>query len=104
MLHVTAVLLPSGLNANSDLFEPWNGRVKSTLIDTSSLGWLSVTTMRPSPTLSLPDQVKPASLPAGAPSKPILALGSSLAHGDHACHWCRSFTCANTVAAGAAMV
>src|SRR6266480_5887826 len=77
MLHVTAVRPPSGLNANSAVLVAAKGLTNSSLIRTSSFGRLSVIVMRPSPTLPLP---------------------------DHASQLWKSFTWANTAAAGAAIV
>src|SRR5919204_2193409 len=86
MAQVTAVRLPSGLNVNSAVLVPAIGCTKSSLILMRSAGRLSVTVMRPSPTLLLPAQAKTAPSPADAPSKVVLALGSSFAQGDHASH------------------
>jgi hypothetical protein len=33
----------------------------------------------------------------------FFAAGSRFAQGENSCHWCRSFTCANTTAGGAAI-
>ena len=60
--------------------------------------------MRPSPISLLPAQAKTAPSPADGPSKVVFALGSSFAHGDHASHLWKSFTCAKTSDAGAAIV
>jgi len=84
MAHVTAVRSPSGLNVNSAVLVPAIGCTKSSLILMSSAGRLWVSVMRPSPTLLLPAQAKTAPSPAEAPSKAVLALGSSFAQGDHA--------------------
>src|SRR6266511_4423308 len=54
--------------------------------------------------LLLPAQAKTAPSPAEAPSKAVLALGSSFAQGDHASHCWKSFTWAKTSGAGAAIV
>src|SRR6185295_19767325 len=104
MLHVTAVRSPSGLNANSAVLVAAKGFRNSSLIRISSLGRLSVIVMRPSPTLSLPAHANTAPWPAGAPSYEFFTWGSSFAHGDHTCHLWKSFTCANTTGAGAAIV
>src|SRR5262249_48281658 len=47
---------------------------------------------------------KTAPSPADGPSKVVFALGSSFAQGDHASHLWKSFTCAKTSGAGAAIV
>src|SRR5215467_12679983 len=52
----------------------------------------------------LPAQAKTAPSPADGPSKVVFALGSSFAQGDHASHLRKSFTCAKTWDAGAAIV
>jgi hypothetical protein len=59
--------------------------------------------MVPAPTLSLPSQRNEAPGPARGPEKVTLAFGSSFAQGDQFSHFCRSFTWANTAAAGAAI-
>src|SRR5258707_1295648 len=102
--HVTAVRSPSGLNVNSAVLVPAIGCTKSSLILMSSTGRVWVSDMRPSPISLLPAQVKIAPSPADAPSKVVLALGSSFAQGDHASHLWKSFTCAKTSGAGAAIV
>jgi len=43
--------------------------------------------------LSLPTQVITVPWPESGPSKVIFASGSSLAQGDQASHWWKSFTC-----------
>ena len=78
------------------------GFTKSSLIRIRSFGRLSVTVMRPSPTSSLPAQMKTAPSPERGPSNVALALGSSLAQGDQASQLWKSFTCANTRSGGAA--
>src|SRR2546426_12580493 len=45
-----------------------------------------------------------APVPAGAPSYVCFIAGSSFAHGFHASHLWKSFTCAKTAGAGAEMV
>src|SRR4051812_11941497 len=104
MLQVTAVWSPCGLNVNSVVLVPSNGFTNSTLIFTRSLGWLSVSVIRPSPILSLPPQAKIAPGPAGGPPNVALAAGSSFAQGDHACQLWKLFTCAKTSGVGAATV
>src|SRR5205814_1888895 len=104
MLHVTTVLLPSGLKVNSLVQVDSKGRMKSSLMRTSSCGRLSIRVMRPSPTLSSPDHAKTAPVPAGGPSKEFRAAGSSFAHGDHSSQWWKSFTCGNTADGGAEIV
>src|SRR5215831_5212276 len=104
MAHVTAVRSPSGLNVNSAVLVPAIGCTKSSLILMSSDGRLWVSVMRPSPISLLPAQAKTAPSPADGPSKVVFALGSSFAHGDHASHLWKSFTCAKTADAGAAIV
>src|SRR6516164_6522085 len=104
MAHVTAVPSPSGLNVNSAVLVPAMGCTKSSLILMSSAGRLWVSVMRPSPISLLPAQAKTAPSPADGPSKVVFAWGSSFAHGDHASHLWKSFTCAKTSDAGAAIV
>src|SRR5262249_29694746 len=67
------VRLPSGTNLNSATLVPANGRMKSSRSLTRSFGRLSVIVMRPSPTSLLPDHLKAAPVPAGAPSYAVLA-------------------------------
>src|SRR6266436_2072782 len=104
MAQVTAVRLPSGLNVNSAVLVPAIGCTKSSLILMSSAGRLWVSVMRPSPIWLLPAQAKTAPSPADGPSKVVSASGSSFAQGDHASHLWKSFTCAKTSDAGAAIV
>src|SRR5262249_16526223 len=58
----------------------------------------------PEPISLLPAQAKTAPSPADGPSKAVFALGSSFAQGDLASHLWKSFTCAKTADAGAAIV
>jgi hypothetical protein len=60
------------------------------------LGWLSMMVILPWPTLLLPDHAMDAPRPSAAPENVGVAFGSSLAHGDHASHLCRSLTCGKT--------
>ena len=57
----------------------------------------------PAPTFLLPSQAIAAPAPASAPEKEFFAFGSSLAHGDHASHLCRSLTCGKIFSGGAEM-
>src|SRR5271155_3671619 len=89
------------MKVNSAVFVPLNGLRKSSLILISSPGTLSRMVMVPSPTLLLPDQVKMAPVPAGAPSKTFFAAGSSFAHGDQAFQLWKSLIWAKIAAGGA---
>src|SRR5262245_39886914 len=104
MAHVIPVRSPSGLNVNSAVLVPAIGLTKSSLILMNSVGRLWVSVMRPWPISLLPVQAKTAPSPAAGPSKVVLALGSRFAQGDHASHLWKSFTCANTSGAAAAIV
>src|ERR1017187_4810006 len=81
-----------------------NGFRNSSLIRIRSCGRLSVIVMLPSPTLLFPAHEYFAPIPAAAPSYVFFIAGSSFPHGFHASHLRKSFTCANTTAAGAATV
>src|SRR5713226_5813888 len=68
MLQVTAVWLPSGLKVNSAVLLALKGFKKSSLNRTNTFGRLSMTVMRPSPILLLPDHANAAPTPAAGPS------------------------------------
>ena len=82
---------------------PANGRTKSVRVAMRWFGLLSVMVIVPAPTLSLPSQLNDAPGPDCGPENVTLAFGSSFAQGDQSSHFFRSFTCANTAAAGAAI-
>src|SRR3954470_1996921 len=104
MLQITLVWPPASENTKSELLVPAKGRVKSVRVAMRSFGLLSVIAIVPAPTLSLPSHANEAPTPDCGPENIILALGSSFAQGDQSSHLLRSFTCANTAAAGAAMI
>src|ERR1043165_4202789 len=87
----------------SEWLVPSNGLTKSVPVATRWSGLLSVIVIVPAPTLSLPSQRNDAPTPACGPENVTCAAGSIFAHGDQSSHFRRSFTRANTAAAGAAM-
>src|SRR4051812_36492236 len=103
MVQITLVRSPTWEKMNSALLVPANGLTKSVRVATRSFGLLSVMVMVPAPILSLPSHLNDAPGPAAGPSNVTFAFGSSLAQGDQPSHWRRSFTCAKTRAAGAAI-
>src|ERR1043165_33103 len=65
MLQVTPVRFSSGLNVNSVFAVEAKGFRNSSLIRTRSVGRLSVSVIRPSPTFELPTQEQMAPVPEG---------------------------------------
>jgi len=104
IVHVTVVWSFSELKVNSDVLVAAKGFRNSSLKLIKASGRLSMIVMLPWPTLLLPAHLIMAPVPDAGPSKEFLASGSSFAHGDHASHFCNSFTWAKTAEAGAVIV
>src|ERR1700722_10481437 len=78
--------------------------MNSSLMRINSEARVSISVMRPWPTLLFPDHKNCDPTSPGAPSKSFLQAGSILAHGDQGCQLWKSFTWANTVTGGAFIV
>src|SRR5450755_3199051 len=104
MVQVTVVESPLGSIANSAVFWPSNGLMKSSLMVIFDGCDASMISIRPSPTLLLPCQAYAAPLPAAGPLKVRFMSGSIFSHGDHDPQRWKSLTRGKIFSGGALML
>src|SRR5215831_13460041 len=89
--HLTVVVSPAGVRANSTALCASNGSRKSSLSERRVGGVVSAISMLPLPTSLLPSHAYCAPLPLVVAPKIRFIAGSRFSHGDHEPHCLKSF-------------